>query len=677
MSSRISLWVGLIGIAATIPLVQTIASAKTSVEIADTATAITVLITSPKDEKGFIPNGSGVILQRQGDIYTVLTAAHVVKNKVSYKITTPDDRAYEVISSSIRSAPGSVDLAVVKFKSITKYPTAKLGNCNVLKSGMDLYVAGFPGGSKAINELIFVFREGKVTANSNKVLENGYSLVYSNSTLPGMSGGAVLNSDGELVAIHGRGDRDENDIKTGFNLGIPVNRFAMVASNMGVELGGQVAAIPQNTAPKADDYVASAAQKSLNRERIAKMNFKRGRPLADRNRGVLDDLTRGILADLDRAVQLDPKNANVYQLRAWGKWETKDNRGALADFDRAIQINPNLAIAYRDRALLKGDMTNYKLTDELGLSIFADLKQAFRLLQQQNARDDFRVSISLSREQNGSVYATTKAALMAMTNAYGIVKHREGNYREAIEYFSQLIAIDPQSSEGYVGRGKSKFALKDYSGAIADYKQALSNHTAEYKERLSNYSKRTSDFPSPDYQSYLNDIKSTISDMQQAAKLQGDLKSYQFAVEYLKKIEGDNNQPIATNSSNAESYYSQGDKKADAGNYREAIEDFSRSIALNAKHAQAYVGRGRSKYELKDYSGAISDYKQAISIAPQYASAYFNLGLAKAKSNDLKGAISDMQQATKLYQQQGKQQDAQDAIAQIKQWQQTSNNSGF
>uniref|UniRef100_UPI00286EB055 S1 family peptidase n=1 Tax=Chamaesiphon sp. VAR_48_metabat_403 TaxID=2964700 RepID=UPI00286EB055 len=186
MSSKISLWAGLIGIAATIPLVQTIASAKSSVEIGETAKAITVLITEPNSV------GSGVILQQQGDIYTVLTAAHVVKNKASYKITTPDNRQYEIVSSSIRSSPGSIDLAVVKFKSKTKYPTAKLGNCNLLKSGMDLYVSGFPGTSRAITESIFVFREGKVSANSDKVLEQGYSLVYSNSTLPGMSGGAVL-----------------------------------------------------------------------------------------------------------------------------------------------------------------------------------------------------------------------------------------------------------------------------------------------------------------------------------------------------------------------------------------------------------------------------------------------------------------------------------------------------
>jgi hypothetical protein len=38
-----------------------------------------------------------------------------------------------------------------------------------------------------------------------------------------MSGGVVLNSDGELVAIHGRGDRDNKDVKTGFNLGIPID----------------------------------------------------------------------------------------------------------------------------------------------------------------------------------------------------------------------------------------------------------------------------------------------------------------------------------------------------------------------------------------------------------------------------------------------------------------------
>jgi tetratricopeptide (TPR) repeat protein len=611
MSSKISLWTGLIGIGATIALVQpNVASAKSSVEIAKTAKAITVLIAEPDGV------GSGVILQRQGDIYTVLTAAHVVKKKVNYKITTPDDRSYDIISSSIRSAPGSIDLAVVKFKSTTNYPTAKLGNCNVLEMGMDLYVGGFPGTSRAITEPVFMFREGKVSANSNKTFEKGYSLVYSNDTLPGMSGGAVLNSDGELVAIHGRGDRDENNDKTGFNLGIPINRFATVASNMGVELGGQVATIPQNTAPKADDYFASGAQKSLKGD------------------------YRGALADLDRAISIDPNYTRAYYSRGNLKHQKlQDIQGALADYNRSLQLDPNNAIAYSNRGSLKAE----KLQDVQGG--LADYNRAIQL------------------DPN----------LASAYNNRGFLK--EGKLQDiqgGLADYNRAIQLDPNLASAYSNRGSLKAnKLQDVQGGLADYNRAIQlnpNLAIAYGERAILKNTR------------LNDRSGAVADMKQAARLsqlQGDKKNYQYAIEYLKKIEGNNNQTIATNSSNAESYYSQGDKKADAGNYREAIVDFSQAIALNSRYAQAYVGRGRSKYELKDYSGAISDYKQALSIDPQYASAYYNLGLVKAKQNDLKGAISDMQQAVKLYQQQGKQQDAQDGMAQIKQWQQTSQSSGF
>jgi S1-C subfamily serine protease len=229
MSSKISLWTGLIGIGATIALIQP-AVAKTPVEVGEIARAITVLITEADLQ------GSGVIIQHQGDTYTVLTTSPVVKQKADYKITTPDDRQYQVISGSLRVAPDNIGLAVVKFKSRTDYTTAKLGNSNLLKSGMDLYLAGFPAPTTAITQPIFALTRGAVIANSNKVFRDGYSLIYNNITLPGMAGGSVLNNDGELVAIHGQGDRDGSGEKTGFNLGIPINRFVTVASAMGVNL---------------------------------------------------------------------------------------------------------------------------------------------------------------------------------------------------------------------------------------------------------------------------------------------------------------------------------------------------------------------------------------------------------------------------------------------------------
>lgn len=229
MSSKISTWIGLIGIVATIPLVQTVAIAKTSVEVAEIAKTITVLITTPNIQ------GSGVIIQQQGDVYTVLTTAHMVKKKVTYKITAPDDRQYEVISNSIVTAPGDIDLAIIKFRSTTNYRTAKLGNINLTKTGMDVYVAGFPAKDRAIVSPVLAVVQGKVLANSNKSQSYGYSLIYDNNVVSGMGGGAVLNSDGELIAIHGLADRNGDGRRNGFNLGIPIDRFSTVNSPMRVE----------------------------------------------------------------------------------------------------------------------------------------------------------------------------------------------------------------------------------------------------------------------------------------------------------------------------------------------------------------------------------------------------------------------------------------------------------
>ena len=221
------------GAAATIPLVQTAATAATTSEIAQTAKAITVQIISDRNN-----TGSGVIIQQQGDVYTVLTAAHVVRTKnVAYTISTPDGKQYQLIGSSIRRPSVDIDLAVVKFRASANYATAKIGNSKLLRQGMDVYMAGYPGVTPAINKSLFLFKRGTVISNnnSNEVIDSGYSLIYNNQTISGMSGGPVLNQNGELIAIHGRGDRDLiSGDKTGNNLGVPIELFVSIASSLGV-----------------------------------------------------------------------------------------------------------------------------------------------------------------------------------------------------------------------------------------------------------------------------------------------------------------------------------------------------------------------------------------------------------------------------------------------------------
>jgi tetratricopeptide (TPR) repeat protein len=471
MSPKISLLAGLIGIAATIPLIQpSVVIAKTSVEVGETARAITVLITEPNSV------GSGVILQRQGDVYTILTAAHVVRNKVDYKITTADDRQYSAISNSIKPAPGSIDLAVVKFKATAKYPTAKLGNSQRLKSGMDLYVAGFPAATGVLTKSVFVFREGKVSANSNKTFEAGYSLVYSNDTLPGMSGGAVLNNKGELVAIHGKGDRERLSDntwggKTGFNVGIPIDRFIAIASNMGIPVSQPAVAISEhaNNSP-ADDYLATAAQKYGNRD------------------------YRGALADYDRIIQLQPKNAIAYNYRGVLKVKIQDFESGLADYNRAIQLDANYGEAYSNRGNLKAN----------------------KLQDLQSAMADYDLAIELSPK-----YAP------AYSNR-GILKVKNRQIEGALVDYDRAIQIDPNEANYYSYRAFLKILTSDRQGALADFNRSIelnpTNGTVYFKRA--------------DHKYYsLKDRAGGIADLQQAARLferQGNTEQYKKTMSRLK-----------------------------------------------------------------------------------------------------------------------------------------------
>jgi tetratricopeptide (TPR) repeat protein len=55
---------------------------------------------------------------------------------------------------------------------------------------------------------------------------------------------------------------------------------------------------------------------------------------------------------------------------------------------------------------------------------------------------------------------------------------QQEKYREAVKEYTSAIFFNPNYTEAYFGRGNSKFALKDYRGALADYNQCIQRYLA-------------------------------------------------------------------------------------------------------------------------------------------------------------------------------------------------------
>jgi len=194
-------------------------------EVDEIAQKITVLIDINNKD-----NGSGILIKQEGNTYTVLTAFHNVKNtSLKYTIITPDEQRYPIQGENIKPLGTGIDLAVVKFVSSKTYQVAKFGNSDLIKRGDNVYVTGFRLSTPSIPAPLYDCFDGQVSANEKqRTIDGGYNLVYTNPTLKGMSGGPVLNSEGELIGIHGRGDEYDNRDRDRF-AGIPINTYMRIA----------------------------------------------------------------------------------------------------------------------------------------------------------------------------------------------------------------------------------------------------------------------------------------------------------------------------------------------------------------------------------------------------------------------------------------------------------------
>lgn len=146
--------------------------------------------------------GSGILIHKQGQIYTVLTNQHVLDGGKNYRVQTSDGRSYQV--NLLRSILTNDDLALVQFRSPDEiYTVASLKHTANLAVNNQVFSAGFPFKSNLSESGRFEFTTGQVSVLLAQPFIGGYQIGYTNEVKRGMSGGPLLNRQGVVVGING------------------------------------------------------------------------------------------------------------------------------------------------------------------------------------------------------------------------------------------------------------------------------------------------------------------------------------------------------------------------------------------------------------------------------------------------------------------------------------------
>jgi S1-C subfamily serine protease len=156
-----------------------------------------------KDE--IASGGTGVLIQRQGDTYTVITNQHVVSEPDrDYLIETHDGEQYAAQILATKASEQPEDVCFLTFQGQDRlYPILPLSTTSdPIALAQPVFAGGFPFTDDFVQSKEFRFTQGEVLRVLDRPFVGGYQLGYTNIIIPGMSGGPILNQKGELIGIN-------------------------------------------------------------------------------------------------------------------------------------------------------------------------------------------------------------------------------------------------------------------------------------------------------------------------------------------------------------------------------------------------------------------------------------------------------------------------------------------
>ena len=345
---------------------------------------------------------------------------------------------------------------------------------------------------------------------------------------------------------------------------------------------------------------------------IADDLFSRGREQSDDDRAI---------RYVSEAIQLDSSNEHAFLERAWRFITTKLYDLAIQDATEAIRLNPQ-SWTFLVRAMGNDHKGNYQSAiQDYSEAIRLDPRNFYHALESRaeiydrigdrdRAVQDWGAAIAVAKEE---LKGKTKSGEVAFAMRYltetlgkrARALEDKGDYDAAIDHYSELIHLRPESDWYFIMRAGAYERKQDFVRAMGDYNEAIRlapNSYYNFQCRASLYKAR-------------GNFDRAIEDYSQAIKLRPGY--------FLRD--------------RAELYKAKGD-------YDRAIADHTELIRLETS-APNVCDRGRLYCEIGNYALAIQDCDEALRLDPKLAVALWIRGLAKRKLGDEVGANDDAEKA--------------------------------